>query len=125
MAEPADLDKPPIETWQTACNRRMEVARVPAPVVRTVERRLRALAMYLDDLLEPDDLQRVFSMVAGVAHQVSVGAKTEVLETVRRRALKTKLKATEDDAEDLVAAAELEDLAEDLHQEILMDTGKL
>lgn len=110
-----------IETWRGPQNR-LEVARVPEPVVPNVEKRLFALVRYLDSVLEPDDVANIVAMVAGVVHQISLGAKLEFVALIRRRALKTKLKANEHD--DLVAAAELEDLAQDLDQLVLNEAGK-
>lgn len=121
MSDTAEV-APSVERWQGACNRKMEVARIPAPVVPGVHKRLLAVAMYLDDVLEPEDLQRVFSMFAGIVHQVSIGAKSELVDKIRRRALKMQLQAEDED--DLLAAAELVDTADEFALDVLNESGK-
>lgn len=76
----------------------------------------------LQGILEPEEVERLFSLFAGVVHEVAIGTKIELLERIRRRALKTKLSS--DDHDDLVAAAELTDVADDIEQLILDETGK-
>jgi hypothetical protein len=99
-----------------------EVARIPSQVAHNVRLRLARIGRLLASALEYDEAHEILSLMAGVAHDVSVGSRMEVVKQVRTRALKIQLSAN--DHEDLVAAAELNDLAEELSEELSDEVGQ-
>lgn len=99
----------------------LEVARVPEQVAPRVKTRLNKIGRILDFALESREAEEVFSLLAGIVHDVGIGVHVEVLHLVHRRAMRTQLSANDHD--DLVAAAELTDLVHELENKILEETG--
>jgi hypothetical protein len=95
------------------------VARVPKPVGRSVRHKLRYLTELLGwSTLDPiGDTTLVLTAVADICHRVTMGTREEIVLEIRQRA---ELLRQSPDRDDLVAAGELDDLAEDLEAPILL-----
>lgn len=89
------------------------VARVPKPVKRSVKLKLRYLTELLGwSTIDPiQDTTLILTSVADIAHRMVAGARQEIIAEIRERA---DVLRRSDDHDDLVAAAELDDLAADL-----------
>lgn len=96
---------------------KLVAVRVPKSVARSVRMRLRRLGEQLAwSTVDPvEDVPRLIASFAGIAHKISLGVRKEIVQEIRDRI--SELKSSELLA-DLYAAAELEDLVDDLEAPI-------
>jgi len=93
--------------------KRFEAVRVPKPVSRPVRMRLRRLLELLAwALLDPvEDAPKVVAVFASICSRIAKGVRMEIVADINARIAELK---QSQDHDDLVAAAELEDLVADI-----------